>query len=239
MEMEISRNNPPPQQDHELASHIETTAEAGTSAEQTSDRNTGPYRYSQDSPVVEVPDDRLAQIAQAFQDSVSQYATDGEGHPVSASLAKYAAKAERWNERSEDAKTIASEIGQNLMRRYDPKTYTYDLGGGHSAGMMTLTHSSSETTVEYLATHPGASGAGKTMIEKAVNESQAKGNRGEVTLESLDDHSSEFYKSIGFQSQDGDEMTLKPSESELWTQQNGTWSLKENENKRYLRKAED
>jgi len=93
------------------------------------------------------------------------------------------------------------------------------MGDGQSAGMMTLAHLPLATEIRRLATHPGTSGVGQTMIEKAVNESQAAGNYGVVRVSSLDDTSEGFYNSTGFQAGEDDYMKLDPSKSGVRTQQ--------------------
>lgn len=71
------------------------------------------------------------------------------------------------------------------------------------------------------------------MIEKAVNESQARGQNGQIYLMSLNSASDGFYKNLGFTDDQG-ELKLNPSESELWSQKDGTWSLNKNEGTGYL-----
>lgn len=104
---------------------------------------------------------------------------------------------------------------------------------------MTLRHGPGSTLVSELVTHPGTSEAGKTMIEKAVNESQDKGNNGVIHLVSLNEASTKFYRSLDFKTLKGKRMELTPSESHLWSQGNdGKWSLKELEDSGYLEKNE-
>jgi len=223
----------------------QSTSQTETSAEQVH-QETGPFQFFQDSPVVELAGPRISQVGQSFSDSVEQYTKDQQGRPVSESLPENADSddvdlAEGWEERSRNTLMMARGIKMNPepYPNTTQKTFSYDMGDGQSAGMMTLTHSPLETGVRLLATHPGSSGVGKTMIEKAVNESQAAGNHGVVRLSSLDDTSEGFYASTGFQSEEDDNMKLDPSNSDLWTQQSGVWSLKENQNKGYLKKTED
>lgn len=105
------------------------------------------------------------------------------------------------------------------------KTFSYDLGDENSAALMTLRHDSGTTLVSEPRTHPGISVAGKTMIEKAMNESESEGNDGVVPLVSLNASSTAFYRSLDFKPLIGSHMELNPSESHLWSQgQDGKWS---------------
>jgi hypothetical protein len=153
--------------------------------------------------------------------------------------------AEKWNDRSRDTKTIAANVQRASVldqQRYDPnrptetRTFSYDLGSHGSAAVMSLQHDSNSTEVKFLATHPGTSGAGETMIETAVNESQAKGHNGNIELMSLSKASDGFYKNLGFTVDKGVQK-LNPSESELWSQNGETWSLNKNKGKGYLTEA--
>jgi hypothetical protein len=218
------------------------------SPQQASSEGRGPFRYSEEAPVTEVSPEELPRVTQAFSDSIGRYATDHQGQPVSAPASQDESFAERWTERSRDAREIGKSIRMQGARNTlampgagtsGTKTYSYNLGDDKSAALMTLKHAQSETEVEYLATHPGTSGAGKTMIEHAVNKSQAAGNHGELKLASDSDASDGFYQSIGFQFGADGYMRLKPSESELWSQKNGTWGLKQHEGDGYLRKTDN
>ena len=217
------------------------------------------FRYSEESPIQEISPEQLKQIAGDFAKDVQQYATDLKGGPVAAPPSKFGMKydprklspsyqrerkdqkgaAERWNERNQATKHRVSEHRRDdAFNRRSPaggaKTLSYDLGNGHSAALMALRHGRG-TRVEHLATHPGTSGAGETMIEKAVNESQTRGNNGEVFLES-GGVAQDFYRSLGFKEDGLLDMKLNPSEHpNLWSRnEDGTWSLKKHEGKGYL-----
>jgi hypothetical protein len=214
--------------------------------QRASSESTGPFQYSKAAPITEVRPEELPAVAQAFSGGIGQYATDHQGQPVSAPASQDASLAERWTERSQDAQEIGKSIRMQGARNTaampgiessGTKTYSYNIGDDLSAALMTLKHGQSETELEYLATHPGTSGAGKTMIEKAVNESQAAGNRGDLKLSSDSDASDGFYQSMGFQFGNDGYMRLKPGENELWSQENGKWGLKQHQDDGYLIKT--
>jgi hypothetical protein len=196
-----------------------------------------PYGYAGEPPIREVSPQELGAVAEEFRSSIGSYANDDKGQPVSAEHSGDPHAAERWNNQSVMAQGLAEDIGGagedadlnegNAATNGESKAFSYDLGD-HSVAMMTLRHTTPSTTVDALAAHPATQGAGKTMMEKAVNESQAAGNQGRVKLSSLDDSSDGFYQSIGFnhsETQSG-YMELDPSQSKLWSQGNdGKWQL--------------
>jgi hypothetical protein len=216
--------------------------------EETSPQSTGPYQYSDGAPIKEISPHEVSQVADDFVHNVGEYATDHQGRPVSAELSHDPSAAEKWNTRSDDAKAMASDIksvtdpaseeleedseesGKSIVR-----AFTYSLGDD-SVAMMALEHSPlSDTEITHLATHPATSGAGKTMVAKAVNESQAAGNHGKVWLSSISPDSMGFYRSLGFKTVKGERVELNPSDSPLWSQaHDGKWRLKEHEGSGFL-----
>ena len=220
--------------------------------------------YSGASPVKEINHNDFAAVVGAFTKSVNTYATDAHGNQVSAPPSKYSLKydprkvlpayqeerrdqkvsAQRWNDRSIDAREMARIAGNNIdpeTRRITPgeedskiQAFSYQLAEDHSAGVMTLAHQGGDTEVKYLATHPGTSGAGETLIETAVNASQKEGNEGKISLTSLNSASSGFYRSLGFEGSEATDLKLDPSQSTLWEQRDGEWNLIKNRDKSYL-----
>lgn len=234
-----------------------------SSSAQAHQKNSVPFAYSKESPVKELTDEeQIKAVVTQFNESVEQYATDKDGKSISAPPSQYKMKndprklspayqqqrkddkaaAAKWNQRSSDSRVIATDVQRSSVRdqqRYNPdnptetRTFSYDLGGHRSAAVMSLQHDGNSTQLKSLASHPSTSGAGETMIEKAVNESQARGQNGQIYLMSLNSASDGFYKNLGFTDDQG-ELKLNPSESELWSQKDGTWSLNKNEGTGYL-----
>lgn len=97
---------------------------------------------------------------------------------------------------------------------------------------MTLKHYPDVTQLKYLSTHPGAPGAGQSMIESAVRESDAHDHHGKLELEALPGQAENFYRSLGFEG-DHEKMTLDPSESNLWTKEGNDWSFDKIKGKSY------
>jgi hypothetical protein len=220
----------------EPSSEKETTEEAST-------QPPPPYQYSKEAPINEISLKEVADVARAFSDSIGEYATANDDEEVTDPhpLDDQPSDADRWNERSLNAIAVAERINKNADTgpENDKVTFSYDLGGD-SAALMTLRHGPGATLISELATHPGTLGAGKIMVEKAVNESQTAGNDGKVHLASLNKASTEFYGSLGFKQLKplkSKNMELNPSDSHLWSQGNdGKWSLKEYERSQFFLK---
>jgi hypothetical protein len=205
--------------------------------------------YSTESPVKEIPHDSVENAVGNFATNISKYEVPASGRSLNPRASHNDWKSEGetlWNERNESARMAAHGVkwdAQDALKK-DPasfQTFKYDLGRGHTAAVMGLKHSESGTEVSDLASHPGAHGAGKTMIEKAVNKSTAQ--NGKLSVRALPD-SVKFYKSVGFQETSENEtrrsddapvnMHLDPSKSDKWSQgEDGNWSLKELEGKKY------
>jgi hypothetical protein len=220
------------------------------SPEEASLSSTGPYRYSNEPPIKEVSPDDMAGVAENFIGSIGEYSTDNQGSPVSAALSQDPPAAERWVRRSDDAKAIALDIGNvtNSDSEFGDdsedsmvKGFSYNIGDDSVALMALEQHITSGTEITHLVTHPGTSGAGKTMVEKAVNESQAAGIHGKVWVSKISDDSDRFYDSLGFKTSGGGRMELNPSESRhLWSEgQDGKWSLKEHAGSGFLSKKKE
>ncbi len=120
--------------------------------------------------------------------------------------------------------------------------FAYQLGDTPVA-LMSVRQHPDRTTVENLTTHPGSKGAGETMMERAVNNSDIANHQGVLYLKSLMG-SEGFYDKLGFQrtpeaTDDEIQMKLNPSASQHWIKKkDGTWSLSENKRKNYLRSDE-
>ena len=86
--------------------------------------------------------------------------------------------------------------------------------------------------VEQLTAHPGTKYVGLSMLEKAANESQIKGNQGRLVLSPMLGRAEKFYQDTGFTAAKMDrgmvtQMKLDPSQSDKWESDNSNrWRLK-------------
>jgi len=108
-----------------------------------------------------------------------------------------------WNNRGIRARKIAQKT-EIPMRGEHTQLSRYDLGNGQSAAVMNLHHRNDEigaqTTIETLATHPGTAGAGTTMVEHAVNVSEAAGQEGHISgVSAAYPESEQFFREQGFE----------------------------------------
>jgi len=210
--------------------------------------------YSPESPVKEIPHNEVGNVVVGFEESISNYEAPASGSSLNPGASRNGGKSEGealWNHHNGSARIVADMVTTDAVDELnkDPEdksgsgfqAFKYDLGRGHTAAVMGLAHSESGTKVSELASHPGTYGAGKTMIEKAVNESIAQ--NGELSLQAFPD-SVRFYKSVGFQEtpenhtrehdDDPVSMHLDPATSDKWSQgEDGNWRLKGLEEKKY------
>lgn len=142
-----------------------------------------------------------------------------------------------WNNRGIRSRRIAQLA--TVPMREDSQLSRYDLGDNQSAAIMHLHHRNDEigqqTSIETLATHPGTTGAGRTMVEHAVNVSEAAGQKGYVgPVHAVNSESEQFFRKQGFEG-NAKFLRLDPSKKkDLWAKNNdGKWEFKENEGKKY------
>jgi hypothetical protein len=202
-----------------------------------------PYHYVNKAPIDEVPNVDVQFTSKQFRLSIGKYSTDRKGKTVrdpqsplepSTGMPTPAA---RWVARSKTAQAVAKEYFEDNDPSVRGTTFAYRLGKINTpVAMMELVHNNEKGTTEVslLATHPAVSHAGETMIEKAANESQARGHEGTLYVKSLDKGSDRFYLGVGFEAE-GDRMKLTPSTNPLWNNNKGSgWGLTRNDGKKYL-----
>ena len=200
-----------------------------------------PYRY-QDKPPIAPMQTRSAirGAATRFRNTVLGYRKEGGERPVEPPPARDSAAAtlarERWEKqnaawgaRAADAYNVAGSFRSSA----EPGTaYAYRLGD-EPVGLMDLVEGDDHSEINWLATHPGASGAGQALVERAVDVSDARGHGGIVRTYSMSDASTGFYRSMGFRERGGN-LRLDPGGSGNWTRNNGAWSLTANQNRGHL-----
>jgi N-acetylglutamate synthase-like GNAT family acetyltransferase len=142
-----------------------------------------------------------------------------------------------WNNRGIRSRRLAQAAKVPLTQEHTQLS-RYDLGNGETAAIMNLHHRNDDigqfTTIETLATHPGTQGVGTTMVEHAVNVSEAAGQQGNIVhVNAVSEESESFFRSQGFTG-GAKFLKLDPSkEKDLWTKKDGKWALKKNEGKKY------
>ena len=207
-----------------------------------------PMSHQAAAPIMSLPTAAETNTAASrFEYRVNRYAGDRQGNPVEVppavhkgelSLKNLGEKRDRkewkadnaaWQQRSQSATGIANSI--KLSSGVEEGMHAYKLGD-EPVALMKLDHKDG-TEIKWLTAHPGVSGAGQSMVEKAVSESTANNHGGVVKVVPRDE-SAGFYKSLGFKGNNA-EMTLDPAKSKQWSQQeDGSWGLKANQDKGYL-----
>ncbi len=196
--------------------------------------------------------DEIENNARRLQNGIAGYAGDRKGdamqlpppvphHPLSPKRVpekrerkEWAAQNDAWAARADNAHGVAGNIA---LSRVPEGTYAYKLGN-QPVGMMKLADKEDHTELTWLTTHPGVSGAGQSLVEKAANVSEANGHGGAVRLTSRDEAATRFYGSVGFRG-DRSDMRLDPARSGLWNNNNGSWSLNANDGKGYLARKDE
>lgn len=195
-------------------------------------------------PVTEIPHEDIEDVVNNFAASISDYYGPASLPHSEGSQDGSVSPEKELDARHNEAITVAAFMKRGAKQAAGSggnyQAFKYDLGGGHTAAVMGLTHiigdtqSETGTEISELATHPGTEGAGKTMIEKAANESINAD--GELTVRSFPSSES-FYSGVGFKrtAQNKDRMSedepihmhLNPTESDKWSKaEDGTLRLK-------------
>ena len=213
-------------------SYEPTTSEPATSNPSPGSGDT--LHFSNDSPVMKIDDtESIKAVVQNFRNSVDSYSGDKDDMPVSMQPLhddEAVRAAEGWEDRASDAIKMANSLEFEHGESTD--AFHYPLSNRQSAAVMSLEHSSGITEIKYLASHPGTAGAGQTMIETAVNESEKRGNEGRIGgLDSLDEAVS-FYHSMGFSGPQNN-MSLDPEKSDLWSKDGNEWSFNKLKGQKY------
>jgi hypothetical protein len=192
-------------------------------------------QYSSQAPIVEIPHSAINAVVDSFDQSISEYQKSSGDTEMGQDEGMSPEKA-AWIQRHEDTRTptiMVKEGPQNTAEGVGYEAFKYDLGGGVTAAVMGLKHSESGTELSALATHPGTQGAGKRMVEHAVNQSISEDNK--LHLQSVQSAEG-FYKSVGFERTAGKNqnltandmvhMHLNPKQSDKWSEEeDGTFTL--------------
>jgi GNAT superfamily N-acetyltransferase len=85
--------------------------------------------------------------------------------------------------------------------------------------------------IEVLVTIPDSKGAGKSLVERAVNISASWGTGGRLRLEPKNDEAKKAFQAMGFVDSDG-YMELDPASSSKWWRKDEKWQIRRHENDR-------
>ncbi len=230
------------------AGSTDTGAEEHAFAAATERVGTQPFHYADTAPIEQMhTNDEIEKTTKRLQNRIADYAGDKNGQKVELpppvhqgkfTLKRVPEKRKRaewdkqntaWTDRTDNAHGIANSI---LQSKTTAGAHAYKLGE-EPVAVMKLKDEGEHTDITWLTTHPGVSGAGQTMVEKAANAAEQAGQDGRLKLTALDDTSAQFYRSVGFKG-DKSGMSLDPSTSDLWEKQGSSWQLKKNDEKGYL-----
>ncbi|VVE43676.1 hypothetical protein [Pandoraea anhela] len=176
-----------------------------------------------------IPNHQIGQATHHLQSHMNWFAQSANGKRLPRQL-RQSAEYEEWGTRHEAAKEVFDMIRQQVQDgSLMPGDAVQVSSEGHMTGVMTVSVSPREEDmrdtfwIDNIITHPGASGAGELLVEKAVSMSMNKGFGGTVRLMALSGQ--DFYQSVGFRDLGGGMMELRPSQSNKWSNVNGTWLL--------------
>lgn len=172
-------------------------------------------RWITDAPVTSVSDEEFERLAKEFIRNLQKEWMLKKPKDDDAVI---------WNKRVESSSGEA-DVYRAKYDNFPTSNFAYMLSGKAGA-LMRVTVRDDIVKIEDLSTHPGSSGAGEIMIEKAVCFSEKKGFKGCVSLYAAG-NSKGFYKKLGFvETASEGTMKLDPRQSELWVVMSGNkWRL--------------
>jgi hypothetical protein len=199
-----------------------------------SDSSTKNFTWITEAPIQPVPPQNLHTVVETFRANVASWY--GESNPAGAWAEN--ASALGW-------KTGFEDEGKWLKRKeamhhmiwwpFDEAqfVFAYWLSGAPVAllSMKQYPKLPGTATVHGLVAHPGAQNAGSIMIEFALNFAQKQWGTTTLTLHSLDEESTKFYRAMGFVqdpgSKDEEDLILfaDKRKGHEWTVLHGTWKL--------------
>ena len=198
-----------------------------------------PYAYATNSPIEHLSATKAQGAVDKFSDNVWSFYKphqDGTQDAVDAGIRdsnNNPVGTQQWQNRTLDSM-------RSSQRTYSPAgdpAYVYNFAGV-PVGIVKMRHSPRESRIETMATHPGTSQGGGTLVAFAVNESQKNNHSGVIRLYTTD-ASKVFYEKLGFK-QDGESSTslvLDPStRPDIWTKDESMqrWTLNKHAGRGYL-----
>ncbi|MCC8957609.1 GNAT family N-acetyltransferase [Bradyrhizobium sp. Pear77] len=228
------QNNPP--SSTQVSAAISNDVYLASGSEKDRDvaiQRSSPYYYSNTPNIELLKADQAASVVKEFWKSIEAFSKDRAGRELTVppdgpgELAPTRPDLEAWKERSDGA------VGSAIVMQEGPEDkLVYTLQEAPIA-VMTLQQRRVDIEIKHLATHPAVYGAGETMLESAINRSQAAGHGGKVSLVATPEAHG-FYEKNGFKMDRHGRWSLVPSASEFWGKKSDIWILKKNEGKKYL-----
>ena len=142
-----------------------------------------PYAYAMNSPIGHLSATEAQSAVDRFSDDVWSFYTthqDGTQDAVDAGIRdsnNNPAGTQQWLNRTLDSM-------RSSRRNYSPSgdpAYVYNFAGV-PVGIVKMRHSPRESRIETMATHPGTSQGGETLVAHAVNESQRNNHSGVILV---------------------------------------------------------
>lgn len=180
-----------------------------------------PMRWINEPPVSEVS-------AEEFEEYAKAYIRDLESWKAP----KVGKKDKELQHFNDDIDYRIDEANVYKARGKDIRWAVYKLATGPAA-LMRMRVTKDSVKIEDLTSHVGGTGGGVIMIEWAVNYSETKEKKGgrltlfDAAKTSSNAGTSYYAKVFGFESVDGQLMSLDPNEKpEFWERLGGRWKLK-------------
>jgi hypothetical protein len=220
--------------------YLDVEAPSSSTSEANKSDTPNIYRYGSEPPVQEFGQHEVESVIDAFQASVKAFKANHAVQPTEDELeagighdTPMTEETNRWNENVSSAVSVAEDI-RSHMHEEDNVYLKYNLGG-HTAAVASFSPGAGpkgETTINFLAAHPGTVGGGSTLVEEIANSTTDP-----IGVNSLE-AAEPFYHSVGFKRDDPatqGEMTLDPSKSDKWiTLNDNSVSLKKLKDSKYL-----
>jgi hypothetical protein len=141
-----------------------------------------PYGWITAPPIREVDRLQARDIAGKLQQEVASWGTGSETWDT----------ARRYHVNKTAADKILKRIEQKLGGRLN---YVYEYGG-QAVGLLIAHPEPAHLHIDNLVAHPGTEGCGATLLEFAFNLSQKTKKAGKLSLESLNQNSTDFYLTL-------------------------------------------
>lgn len=122
-----------------------------------------------------------------------------------------------WNERHFNSTSLLLDLKLATSGHFEQRQALVAKVGETPVGILYMNFFSSTPYIQDLVTHPGSSGVGCMLMEKAVNESYQHQQQGVLKLFPLDETCQKVYEKMGFVMMDDQNyMLLEPSKSDAW-----------------------
>lgn len=122
-----------------------------------------------------------------------------------------------WNERHFNGISLLCILKEATPEYFEQRQALVAKVGETPVGILYMNFFSSTPYIQDIVTHPGSSGVGCMLMEKAVNESYQHKQQGILKLFPLDETCEKVYEKMGFvMMDDRTYMLLEPAKSDAW-----------------------